>query len=704
MNLKNIMKEGERMKKISTRIVLIVLVCSIVTSLVVGVTSIIRSINVIENQAKELLEHQIQIYTKDYNTNLDIYETMGLALYQSMDATIDIEKLYEEGYIVNYNDTILGPIVERMTKDAKESLGIFMAFDSKYTGRTEGIWASLDENGNIKKSLPTGFTNKDENNPKFSWYFDCIRLGDELWSGIYINNANLNVITYSRPVIVNDTPIGAIGIDLNVEEVVNEIKSIKLYDTGYAFVLNKDFDYLIHPTLDSSSNLKTVNNGEYSYIADEIDNKGIGIIEAKFGGESKIMAFSKLKDGNILILTVPRTEILKDMYNTIYIILGVIFIAAIFATALSLFLGKRISNPIVFGTKILDLTSKLDLSDIEETKQIKDLLNRKDEIGSIFRSTGILREEMRKIIRAIDETTVNIVENTHSLTTATDETTQSINDMAKTVEELAQASMGQAEDAETGSDRLSKLASEIKVAVENGIIVVESSTRAQRINEEGSQAMEDMVDKFEITNKATNIVAENINSLSEKSQSIGSILNTIIGISEQTNLLALNAAIEAARAGEAGRGFAVVADEIRKLSEQTGNATRNIEDILNNIQSEVDITKESMDVSQESLKDANKTLEQVKLGFKEIYGAIITSIESIEILSDKLEMVDNEKEEVILAIQSISSVTEETAASTEELSASMEEQAATMETISNNTNNLASIIEKLEELVNRFKL
>ena len=65
MNLKNIMKEGERMKKISTRIVLIVLICSIVTSLVVGVASIIRSIDVIENQAKSLLEHQVQIYTKD---------------------------------------------------------------------------------------------------------------------------------------------------------------------------------------------------------------------------------------------------------------------------------------------------------------------------------------------------------------------------------------------------------------------------------------------------------------------------------------------------------------------------------------------------------------------------------------------------------------------------------------------------------------
>ncbi|OZV11567.1 hypothetical protein CIW83_14090 [Tissierella sp. P1] len=699
-----IRERGDKMKRISTRIVITVLSCAIAMSMLVGVTSIFRSTSVIEKEMKSALDYQTQLYMKDYNLNLAFYETTATAIYQNIDTTIDINRLYEEGYLSNYSDTFLGPIVARMTKDAKESLGIFIAFDSKYTGRTEGIWAHFDEKGNVKKALPTGFTSKDENNPKFSWYFDCIKLGKGLWSDMYISNANLNVITYSMPIIINNTPIGAIGIDLSVEELVNTVKNIKLYDTGYAFLLNKDYDYLIHPTLDSSSNLKNMNDGEYSYIADEIESKGAGVTDVEFGGEGKVMAFSKLYDDKIIIMTVPKDEILKEMYNTIYIILGVVLIAAVLTTFISFVLGKKISNPIVFSAEILNTTSKLDLTHIEETKEIRDLLNRKDEVGSIFRATGALREEMRKAIKAIEDTTINIVENTASLTTATHETTQSINDMAKTVEELAQASMGQAEDAETGSEKLYRLANEIKAAVENGETLVESSAKAQRISEEGSKSMENMVEKFNITNKSTLMVAENINSLSEKSQSIGSILNTIISISEQTNLLALNAAIEAARAGEAGRGFAVVAEEIRKLSEQTGHATKSIEDILNAIQSEVETTKVSMDESEESLNDANNTLEQVKKSFDEIYKAILISMEAIKQLDERLEVVDNEKEDVILAIQSISSVTEETAASTEELSASMEEQAATMETVANNTNNLSNTIQKLNELVNRFKL
>ena len=147
----------------------------------------------------------------------------------------------------------------------------------------------------------------------------------------------------------------------------------------------------------------------------------------------------------------------------------------------------------------------------------------------------------------------------------------------------------------------------------------------------------------------------------------------------------------------------MVAEEIRKLSEQTGHATENIENILNLIQEEVEMTKENMDISENAMKDVNISLEDSNKAFKNIYSTTMEAIKAIRELNIKLEEIDKDKD-AIMSIESISSVIQETAASTEELAASMEEQAATMETISNNTDNLARTVEDLSEIVNKFQI
>lgn len=692
------------MRKIGTRIILIVLICSISMSLVVGLTSMIRSMAVIEKESKASLLATVQGHTEKFDQDLILYENVVDNLYYIIDENIQLDKMKEEGYIGEFTDKNLTPIVRRMAEEVEKCAGTYVIIDPAYTGRSEGIWAAMGENGSLQSSLPTDIAGKSEDDPSASFYYDAIKEGKGSWSNPYINNADQNVMTYSMPIIVDDRTIGTVGIDLNVEDLIQSIEDIQLFDTGYIFMLSKDYDYLIHPTVDESNNLRTVADGAFLDIADAIDNNDSDVLETKFDGEDKIMAFSKLHDDKVIVSTVPKPEILKEMYTTIYIIIAVIIGASIMSLLIAFFMGKTISDPIIAVTEILEKTSRLDLTDIVENKEIIKLSNRKDEVGIIYNATLILRKEIRDTIKSIEETTTNIVENTENLTRATYETSQSIGDVSRTVEDLAHASMEQALDTENGSNKLNILSAEIIEAVKNGEIVSNSSMEAQKINEKGSESINSMVEKFEIVNESSNILGENIDSLLVESNSIGEILSTIIEISDQTNLLALNAAIEAARAGEAGRGFAVVAEEIRKLSEQTGNASYNIEEILKNIKIQVEATKGNMDLSEGALTDANISLNQSREAFEQIYTSMATSIEAIGNLEEKLDMVDKGKEEVTISIENISSIAEETAASTEELSASMEEQAATVEVISGNTENLSRIIDTLDDLVNRFKI
>jgi methyl-accepting chemotaxis protein len=108
----------------------------------------------------------------------------------------------------------------------------------------------------------------------------------------------------------------------------------------------------------------------------------------------------------------------------------------------------------------------------------------------------------------------------------------------------------------------------------------ETSLKTDDTAHEGARVVQETVDVIQGLAGELNHSAEAINAVSQQSEIISSIVQTIRGIAEQTNLLALNAAIEAARAGEQGRGFAVVADEVRNLAARTSQATVKIVEVV----------------------------------------------------------------------------------------------------------------------------
>jgi methyl-accepting chemotaxis protein len=237
---------------------------------------------------------------------------------------------------------------------------------------------------------------------------------------------------------------------------------------------------------------------------------------------------------------------------------------------------------------------------------------------------------------------------------------------------------------------LGKLSLDSKQAVQGLIKAIETSvsittktadhaSEAKKIAEEGGSEATKAVQKMNNIKDSVISSAKVIGDLGDKSKQIHDIVDTINQISEQTNLLALNAAIEAARAGEAGRGFAVVADEVRKLAEESKQATGQIDRMVAEI---IDTTSKAVTSMQQGTSDV-----------EESSTVINSALKSLENISSKVADVAEQIDEVNTAADLQKGLSENVEKSIDEVS-----------TVANDiSQNLTSKADELKQLISTFK-
>lgn len=279
----------------------------------------------------------------------------------------------------------------------------------------------------------------------------------------------------------------------------------------------------------------------------------------------------------------------------------------------------------------------------------------------------------------------------------TSETIQRVAAEAITVaEQVSSASVeisSQVEEASKGanvqSHRIQEMATSIQEMTATVMEVAQNASQASAHTGSatesalaGQRVVQDVVHSIGDINSQVARLKEDMDALGQKAQGIGQVITVIQDIADQTNLLALNAAIEAARAGEAGRGFAVVADEVRKLAEKTMQATREVSDAVNQIQTGAEA---SITATLEAAKSVDQTTGlagQSGSSLEAIVNVIGDASSQVEAIATASQEQSATSEAIAQSIEDVRRIAEETSHGMQQSAAAvadLAEQAATLQ-------------------------
>jgi methyl-accepting chemotaxis protein len=381
-----------------------------------------------------------------------------------------------------------------------------------------------------------------------------------------------------------------------------------------------------------------------------------------------------MKEGDLrgaFVVTAPLDSFHKaSLDNSLTLLLvGLVTLSA--ASSVVFFIVRRfvvtpISGAVVMAGQLAD--NNLAAEDIEIASD--------DEIADAANALNRMKNNLHQLIQAIATTAEHL---------------------ASASEELSSSAAQQSGGAETQRDQtvqvataMQQMSATVSQVSENSNRAAEASREAAETARQGGIVVEETLTKMRNIAHSVEGTAKKMDELGKSSDQIGRIAGVIDDIADQTNLLALNAAIEAARAGAQGRGFAVVADEVRKLAERTTNATKEIAQMIKNIQAETKAAVTAMEADTKQVEDGVKTTTQAGESLKKI----------IHMSEEVGEMITN----IATAATEQSSASEEINKNMDQIAKLVNESALGSHESAKACQDLSGLALDLQTMVSKFKL
>jgi methyl-accepting chemotaxis protein len=361
----------------------------------------------------------------------------------------------------------------------------------------------------------------------------------------------------------------------------------------------------------------------------------------------------------------------SELTNTI-LVTGLIVIVAVscLAAIVAYFSAMTIVKPLLYLSGVVQEIEH----DSDLTRRIE--VKSKDELGIMSEALNRMLDKFHQGIQHVADSTAQVASSSEEMNAITTESNHSIQQQLSETSQVA-----------TAMSQMSASVAEVASNTANAATAAEAANQSAT---EGRNVVQNTISAIEKLAGEVETGASLIDHVEAESESIGSVLDVILGISEQTNLLALNAAIEAARAGEQGRGFAVVADEVRSLAQRTKESSEEIQQMITKLQNG---TRDAVLAMKQSQDQAKNSVEQAALAGQ-----------SLETISESVRSIHDLSVQIASAAEEQSSVTEEINRSIVNINDMAEQTATGAQQTSTASDDMARLAEQLKALVGRFKV
>ncbi len=476
---------------------------------------------------------------------------------------------------------------------------------------------------------------------------------------------------------------------------------------GYFIVYDTSGNEVAHPTLEGQNVWETKDKEGYLFVQDQIKvaQNGGGFIYYTWNLPNSDELGKKItyqiKDPNwnwIVIAGSYMQDFNAGSGEIIRVLIPVIAATLVVGLIMILLFTQHIARPIKKISKNLDEVAKGNLS----VSSLK--IRNKDETGVLADAFNEMLANMKDILGTVKLSADTVTQYSNSLASISEESMGAMNQVAVSIQGIAQAVTEEAKSSEDAVQKIDSLSDSIETVAQAAEDMNGLAVEANRLSDAGLHAVNILIEKTEINNQTVSRISAIIDKVSESSNNISVITDAITQISRQTHILSINATIEAARAGEAGKGFAVVADEVRRLAQQSSDLVNEIKQIIGEIQTYSRSSVEAVAHIQEVSKEQTNSVDETKGAFSNISAAVKELFTSVGNISKESSYVKGSKNEIIQIIGTISDSVMQTSAASEEVSASTEEQLAQIEELAGHANNLKSLASKLHDAVEKFTL